>query len=65
MSVLTKITVQIGLNCESISTLADSIIGYGFEIPCMYSLYGPKPCIEKLKGLSNDLVGSQRIGQCA
>ena len=25
--------------------------GYGLEIPCVYSLYGPQPYIEKLKEL--------------
>jgi len=25
--------------------------GYGLEIPCVYSLYGPKPYIDKLKEL--------------
>ena len=25
--------------------------GYGLEIPCVYSLYGPKPYIDKLKTL--------------
>ena len=25
--------------------------GYGLKIPCVYSFYGPKPYIDKLKGL--------------
>lgn len=30
--------------------------GYGLEIPCIYSLYGPKAYIEKMKELVDSLV---------
>ena len=30
--------------------------GYGLEIPCMYSLYGNKPYVEKMKELVDSLV---------
>ena len=30
--------------------------GYGLEIPCVYSLYGPKPYIENMKELVESLV---------
>ena len=31
--------------------------GYGLEIPCVYTLHGPKPHIEKLKELVASLKG--------
>ena len=30
--------------------------GYGLEIPCIYSLYGSKPYIEKMKELVESLI---------
>ena len=30
--------------------------GYGLEIPCVYSLYEPKPYIDKMKELVESLV---------
>lgn len=35
--------------------------GYGLEIPCVYTLYGPKPYIDKMKALIASLEAEQLV----
>ena len=45
-----------GLPVKVVSEKVNRGVGYGLEIPCVCSLYGPKPYIDKFE----ELVASQK-----
>ena len=38
--------------------------GYGLEVPCVYRLYGPNVCVDKMKALVESLLADKHYNLC-